>query len=77
MHGDMVPVKADIVKIEGYSVHADTPELINWFKELPEKPDQVFVVHGEELAVATFAKKLNEKLDWRAVAPTHGQQFYF
>ena len=77
MHGEMIPVKADIVKIEGYSVHADTPELINWFKELPDKPDQSFVVHGEELAAAAFAKKLNEELGWRAVAPTHGQEFYF
>ena len=77
MHGEMIPVKADIVKIEGYSVHADTPELINWFKELPDKPDQAFVVHGEELAAAAFAKKLNEELGWRAVAPTHGQEFYF
>lgn len=77
MHGEMIPVKADVVKIEGYSVHADTPELINWFKELPDKPDQAFVVHGEELAAAAFAKKLNEELGWRAVTPTHGQEFYF
>lgn len=77
MHGELVPVKADIVKIEGYSVHADTPELINWFSDLPEKPHQAFVVHGEDSAAAAFAKKLNDKLGWEAVAPTHGQVFYF
>jgi metallo-beta-lactamase family protein len=77
MHGQMVPVNAEIFKIEGYSVHADTNELITWFKDLPEKPGQVFVVHGEENAASSFAKKLNEELTWPAVAPAHGQEFFF
>lgn len=77
MHGEMVPVNAEIVKIEGYSVHADTKELIDWFKNLSANPDQVFVVHGEATAADEFAKQLNDQFGWKAVAPNHGQEFFF
>jgi metallo-beta-lactamase family protein len=77
MHGEMVPVRAEIVKVEGYSVHADTEEMIGWFKGLPEAPDQVFVVHGESDAASAFAKRINQEFLWPAVAPDHGQEFFF
>lgn len=77
IHGEMVPVNAEIVKLEGYSVHADTDELISWFKELPQAPEQTFVVHGEEKAASSFAKKLSAELSWPTVAPDHNQEFYF
>jgi len=77
MHGEMVPVRAEIVKVEGYSVHADTEEMIAWFKGLPDAPDQVFVVHGESDAASAFAKRINQEFLWPAVAPDHGQEFFF
>jgi metallo-beta-lactamase family protein len=77
MHGEMIPVRAEIVKVEGYSVHADTEEMIDWFKGLSQAPDQVFVVHGESDAASAFAKRINQEFSWLAVAPDHGQEFFF
>jgi len=56
--GADVEVKADIYKINSFSGHADSEQLIrraNGFAHLPKK---VFIVHGEGDAQTTLARKL-------------------
>ena len=43
---DMVPVRAGIWTINGFSAHADQPELLDWLKHCGQ-PQTVFLVHGE------------------------------
>lgn len=68
MHGQMVEVKASIVKIEGFSVHADGSELIEWFGK-GKKPHQIFLVHGEIESAEIFAQRLEIELKWDPVIP--------
>lgn len=74
MHGGMVEVKAEIVKVDGFSVHADGSELIQWFKK-GKKPKHVFVVHGEPESSAIFAQRLEYELDWKPIIPKAAQKF--
>ena len=46
--GQNYPVKAKIVKLNGFSSHADKDELLAWISALKRPPRQIFVVHGEE-----------------------------
>ncbi len=55
--GSIVPVRAKIVRIDGLSAHADQPILVDW--ALHADPGQVFLVHGEEPALAALAEKLS------------------
>jgi metallo-beta-lactamase family protein len=75
IHGEWVPVNAEIVAIESFSVHADGDELIEWLHGASEPPEKAFVVHGEQSVAEKFARRLSEDLNWRCEVPKDGQQF--
>ena len=75
IHGEQVPVKAEIISIESFSVHADGDELIQWFQGASQAPRETFVVHGEQGAAETFARRLTDDLHWHCEVPKDGQQF--
>lgn len=74
MYGNEVPVKAEVVQIEEFSVHGDASELIQWLKLGPE-PKNTFVIHGEKNSAQSFSKLINNDLGWAAVVPTNNQPF--
>ena len=69
IHGRYVPVHAEIVKVDAFSVHADRDELIDWIASANPLPSQVFIVHGEPDASAALAEEIHRKLDIPAIAP--------
>lgn len=75
IYGKQVPVNAEIISIESFSVHADGDELIEWLHGASDTPDKTYVVHGEEDVAQTFARRLSESLNWRCEVPRDGQQF--
>jgi metallo-beta-lactamase family protein len=72
MHGKLVPVKAHIVKVESFSVHADSDELIAWMRNATA-PKQVFVIHGEQGAQEAMANRISDELGWNSVIPKPAQ----
>jgi metallo-beta-lactamase family protein len=47
--GEMVPLRAQVETIDGYSAHADREELLAWVRAVRgERLRRVFIVHGEE-----------------------------
>lgn len=73
MHGRYLPVRAEIVRDEEFSVHADGSDLIDWLRGLQPPPDTVFCVHGEEQALAQLARRIRKELGLNAVVPGHGE----
>ena len=69
MHGRYVGVRAEIVKDEEFSVHADAAELVDWVRALDPAPGIVYCTHGEPEASATLAGRLERELGVVAVAP--------
>ena len=69
MLGRYVPVRAEIDVLRSLSVHADADGLHGWITALPERPDTVFVIHGEPDASAALAARLVDD-DINAVVPT-------
>ena len=47
IHGQDVAVRAEVVKLNSASAHADSHQLIAWLRSMEHAPDRVFVVHGE------------------------------
>lgn len=74
MYGKWVPVQAHVVKVESFSVHADSDEIISWLREISH-PKEAFVVHGEPDAQDYLASRLRTELGWKATVPKTAQVY--
>ncbi|MBK7281059.1 MBL fold metallo-hydrolase RNA specificity domain-containing protein [Candidatus Aalborgicola defluviihabitans] len=72
IHGHDVDVKAEVVQLQSASAHADADQLLNWLRSMPGRPDQVYVVHGDQKASDTLRGRIEHELDMRAMVPEHG-----
>ncbi|HSP98832.1 MAG TPA: MBL fold metallo-hydrolase [Candidatus Dormibacteraeota bacterium] len=72
--GRYVPVRAEIVNVPAFSVHADRDEIVAWLRAAPRAPETAFVVHGEPAAATSLAAAIGSQLGWTAVAPRHLEQ---
>jgi len=73
--GEEIRVNAEIYSLEGFSGHADREGIIQWIKSFKNKPQKVFVVHGEEEATEEVSKKIEEELKIRTHIPELGESF--
>ena len=74
MHGRYVPVRAEVVAISDFSVHADADELVAWVASAPELPQTVYVVHGEPTSSRALADRIQDELGIVAVVPRLGER---
>lgn len=75
LFGENISVKAEILRLEGISGHADKNGLIRWVEEFKKKPEKVFVVHGEDKVCDMFAECLKDEHGIDAQAPFSGDVF--
>jgi len=69
--GEKRSVRAKIVRIHGFSAHADRNELLEWLRELEAAPRAVFVVHGEAKSARSFGDYVGEKTGWKVTVPAY------
>ena len=69
--GQKRPVNARIVRINGFSAHADKNELLEWLSGLKKPPKKVFVVHGESESANAFGNYVREKTGWQVAVPAY------
>lgn len=74
IHGQYVPVRAEIAEIEAFSVHADADELVAWLASCQPLPTQVFVNHGEPDAAEALAARIRRDLDIAVDVPEAGER---
>jgi metallo-beta-lactamase family protein len=74
MLGRYVRVRATVVDLPAFSVHADADELMAWLSTAAREPRGVFIVHGEPAASEALARRIEDELDWSAVVPRHGER---
>jgi len=73
IYGKYYPVEAKIVEIEGLSAHGDQKDLLEWLSELEQKPETIFLVHGETEALTTLQNEIEGKYQFRCEIPYQGQ----
>jgi metallo-beta-lactamase family protein len=71
IHGQYVPVRADVVAAPEFSAHADAGELVSWLGRCPRPPRTTFVVHGEPDPARALADRVTQRLGWTAVVPKY------
>ena len=74
MYGHYVPVRAEVVQVPDFSVHADADELVAWVASADQPPRTVYVVHGEAAAGAALARLLEAELGICAIVPREGER---
>jgi len=62
--GEIVPIRAEVVALEQFSDHADTPELLQWLHTFTSKPTATYLVHGEAAAAAQLRDAMAKDLGW-------------
>ncbi len=72
LFGEAVEVRAKITQLPGLSGHADKGGLLEWVNAFEEKPDKVFITHGEDTACKLFAECLRTEHGHDAYAPYSG-----
>lgn len=73
IHGEHVPVRAEVASLGALSAHADRDELLRWLDRLPRAPKRVFVTHGEPVAADSLRQATEEKHRWPCTVPEHMQ----
>jgi len=71
LFGEYVPIRAEVVQMEGLSAHADQAGLLDWLKALGQAPRRVYVNHGEPQAADTLRLRIQEQLGWAASVPDY------
>jgi metallo-beta-lactamase family protein len=73
--GQWIPVRCNVVKIGGFSAHADWQEVLRWLKDLPGPPRRTFVIHGEVGSATAMAERIRERFGWVVEVPSYGERF--
>ncbi|MBQ3140428.1 MAG: MBL fold metallo-hydrolase [Clostridia bacterium] len=71
LFGEEITVRAEIVRLEGVSGHADQKGMLDWLSAFGKTPKKVFVVHGQEEVCDHFAALITQRLGLEAVAPNY------
>jgi metallo-beta-lactamase family protein len=74
IHGQYVPVRAEVKNLDMLSAHADVDEILRWLHGFRVPPRMTFVVHGEPAAADALRHRIEEELGWPCTVPDHGQK---
>lgn len=74
IHGQWIPIRAQIASLPSLSAHADADEILRWLGGFDRPPKQTFVVHGEPEASAALKARIETELGWTAVIPAQHEE---
>lgn len=71
--GDEYHLRAEVVKINAFSAHADKTELLDYVRKCGKTLKRIFLVHGDPEQSEPFTEHLNE-LGYKAYRPQRGEE---
>ncbi len=77
IHGEEVPVRAEVVEIGQLSAHAGKSELVRWLSGFQAPPRQTFLVHGEPSGLNGLRDAIAAQYHWPVTIPNYLQSFDF
>lgn len=64
IHGEYIPVRAELHNLSMLSAHADSDEIMRWLRNFQKPPKETFLVHGEPEAADTLRLRIKDELGW-------------
>jgi metallo-beta-lactamase family protein len=74
IHGEQIPVRAEVKNLHMLSAHADADEILSWLRNLERAPSMTFVTHGEPDASEALRKRITEELNWPCSTPLYEER---
>lgn len=71
IHGEYVPVRAQVACLDNLSSHADAGEILAWLGGFQRPPARTFITHGEPAAADALRMRIEEQLRWRCDVPEY------
>jgi metallo-beta-lactamase family protein len=71
IHGEYVPVNAEVAAMNNISAHADADEIIAWLRTFGAPPRKTFITHGEPAAADALRHRIEEELGWACRVPEY------
>lgn len=71
IHGQYVPVRAEIANLDMLSAHADANEIVSWLRNFEAPPQTTFITHGEPDAADALRHRIEEELQWSCSVPQY------
>lgn len=69
IHGEDIPVRAEVAMLNHLSAHADAAEIISWLSGFKFPPKQTFITHGEPAAADAMRQRIERELHWSCHMP--------
>lgn len=73
IHGEYVPIRAQVESISSLSAHADYAETLEWLTAMSPAPTQTFITHGEPAAADALRRRISDTLGWPCTVPVYLQ----
>jgi metallo-beta-lactamase family protein len=74
IHGEYVPLRAQVKNLEMLSAHADADEILRWLRGFKAAPKMTYLVHGEPTASDVLRHRIEEELGWPCRVPDLGEK---
>ena len=74
IHGEYVPVRAEVHNLSSLSAHADSDEILRWLRGFECGPHRCFLNHGEGSASDALRLRIKDELGWKVAAAEHLQK---
>ncbi|HEV2222530.1 MAG TPA: MBL fold metallo-hydrolase [Candidatus Acidoferrales bacterium] len=75
IHGEDVPVRAEITEVSQFSAHGDRGEIVRWLSGFTAPPKQLYLVHGDPPAAQAFRGTVQQQLHWPVTIPAYMDSF--
>ena len=66
IHGQWVPIRAERLRMDSLSAHADAGEILDWLATLNAAPARVYINHGEPAASDALRVRIRDRFGWEA-----------
>lgn len=73
IHGEDVPIRAEVASLDNLSAHADADEILAWLRGFKQAPRRTFVTHGEPAAADALRARIEHELGWPVTVPDYLQ----
>lgn len=75
IYGEEIGINAEIRNLDGFSGHADNEGLLNFIGDMENKPESIFLVHGEYEGQKTFKDNIKDKFNLDAIIPSRNESY--
>jgi metallo-beta-lactamase family protein len=74
IHGEHIPVRAEVAVLDNVSGHADYREILQWLGHFRRPPRTTFITHGEPVPADALRHRVEEELGWTCLVPEYREE---